>query len=280
MTFTVTDRTSISGPKNDYGTASSWLQSLYRDRANKKIESQHIEEFHLFLQNPWHPEFPYSLNDLKLALTHSTFSHEWGKELFPSNERVEFIGDGVLNLLVAEKLYRLYPQYKEGQLSKLRGALVNEEALCELALMLQLDSSLFLGRGELKKVEAGQALPASILADLFEAVLGQIYLSFGVEETKTFLNKVFEIFKRTHAGYDFFDENRLQHFDPKSLLQEKLAKDSNKTPDYRSLEIHPGQFRVELWIGDELMLVKNGQSKKTIEKELAKEFLIKNFKNI
>lgn len=280
MTFTVTDRTSISGPKNDYGTASSWLQSLYRDRANKKIESQHIEEFHLFLQNPWHPEFSYSLNDLKLALTHSTFSHEWGKELFPSNERVEFIGDGVLNLLVAEKLYRLYPQYKEGQLSKLRGALVNEEALCELALMLQLDSSLFLGRGELKKVEAGQALPASILADLFEAVLGQIYLSFGVEEAKTFLNKVFEIFKRTHAGYDFFDENRLQHFDPKSLLQEKLAKDSNKTPDYRSLEIHPGQFRVELWIGDELMLVKNGQSKKTIEKELAKEFLIKNFKNI
>lgn len=280
MTFTVTDRTSISGPKNDYGTASSWLQSLYRDRANKKIESQHIEEFHLFLQNPWHPEFAYSLNDLKLALTHSTFSHEWGKELFPSNERVEFIGDGVLNLLVAEKLYRLYPQYKEGQLSKLRGALVNEEALCELALMLQLDSSLFLGRGELKKVEAGQALPASILADLFEAVLGQIYLSFGVEEAKTFLNKVFEIFKRTHAGYDFFDENRLQHFDPKSLLQEKLAKDSDKTPDYRSLEIHPGQFRVELWIGDELMLVKNGQSKKTIEKELAKEFLIKNFKNI
>lgn len=280
MTFTVTDRTSISGPKNDYGTASSWLQSLYRDRANKKIESQHIEEFHLFLQNPWHPEFSYSLNDLKLALTHSTFSHEWGKELFPSNERVEFIGDGVLNLLVAEKLYRLYPQYKEGQLSKLRGALVNEEALCELALMLQLDSSLFLGRGELKKVEAGQALPASILADLFEAVLGQIYLSFGVEEAKTFLNKVFEIFKRTHAGYDFFDENRLQHFDPKSLLQEKLAKDSDKTPDYRSLEIHPGQFRVELWIGDELMLVKNGQSKKTIEKELAKEFLIKNFKNI
>lgn len=279
MTFTVTDRMNISGPKNDYGTVSSWLLSFYRDRANKKIESQHIEEFHQFLQNLWHPEFPYTLNDLKLSLTHSTFSHEWGKEIFPSNERIEFIGDGILNLLVAENLYQLHPHYKEGQLSKLRGALVNEEALCDLAKMLNLDSCIFLGRGELKKIEVGQTLPPSILADLFEAVLGQIYLSFGIEEAKKFLQKVFEIFKRTHDGYDFFDEKRLQHFDPKSLLQEKLAKEFDKTPDYRSLEISPGQFRVELWIGDELMLVKNGQSKKSIEKELAKEYLTKNFKN-
>lgn len=271
MTLPVTNSTSITEPNFAHVTVCSYLKSFYQNQnSQKKITTEDQIKFENFLQNTrWNSHFPYSLYDLKQALTHSSFTHEWG-EAYSSNEKVEFIGDGVLNLVVAEILYQNYPDFKEGQLSKLRGALVNEDELAIIAKMLKLSDSLFLGKGEIKKAE----LSKSTLADAVEAIIGVIYLQFGFSAAKEFLNEVFALYEKTY-GQKFISDKRLLDFDPKSILQEKLQKESERTPDYRALEISQGHFRVELWIGDDLCLVKSGTNKKVIEKELAKEYLQK-----
>lgn len=271
MTLPVTNSKSITEHNFVHVTVCSYLKSFYQDQnSGKKITEKDQKEFTEFLKRTrWHPHFTYSLFELKQALTHSSFSHEWGED-YSSNEKVEFIGDGVLNLVVAEILYQAYPDFKEGQLSKLRGALVNEDELAVIAKMLDLSSALFLGKGEIKKTE----LSKSTLADAVEAIIGVIYLQFGFQEAKQFLNDVFMLYEKSY-GYKFISEKRLLDFDPKSILQEKLQKKSDKIPDYRAMEISQGNFRVELWIGDDLCLVKSGTNKKVIEKELAKEYLQK-----
>lgn len=271
MTFSVTNSNSITEQNFVHVTVCSYLKSFYQELSSgKKITEEDQKEFVQFLKKTrWNPHFTYSLYDLKQALTHSSFSHEWGED-YPSNEKVEFIGDGVLNLIVAETLYQTYPHFKEGQLSKLRGALVNEDELAVIAKMLDLSNALFLGKGEIKKTE----LSKSTLADAVEAIIGAIYLQFGFQEAKKFLDDVFVLYEKTY-GQKFVSEKRLLDFDPKSILQEKLQKESDKIPDYRAMEISQGNFRVELWIGDDLCLVKSGTNKKVIEKELAKEYLQK-----
>lgn len=271
MTFTVTNSASTNEQNLEHVTVCSYLKSCYQNLSlGKKITDEDQESFDRFLKShQWHPQFHYSLDDLKPALIHSSFTHEWGNR-YPSNEKVEFIGDGVLNLIIAETLYHAYPEFKEGQLSKLRGALVNEDELAVIAKMLNLSNCLFLGRGEIKKGE----LAKSTMADTVEAIIGVIYLQFGFNEVKKFLNEVFDLYERTY-GQKFINDKRLLDFDPKSILQEKTQKHLDKIPDYRAMEISQGSFRVELWIGDDLCLVKSGNNKKNIEKELAKEYLQK-----
>ncbi len=271
MTLTVTHRFNTSESKNDFATVSSWLSRLYNDSNFKKITPAHLENVKTFLQQKWHPEFSYTLSNLLHPLTHSTFSHEWGSSDFPSNEKLEFIGDSVLNLLIAKKLFEKFPEYNEGKLSKLRGALVNEDELYRLGLMLDLSNSLFLGKGELKK---HKELPKSMIADAFEAILGNIFLQEGLAVADQFLEKCFALFESRYQQ-NFFDEKRLYAFDSKSILQERLVKMVQKTPEYKSLEITPGLFRVELWVGDELVAVRSGNLKKQIEKDLAKDYLLK-----
>lgn len=216
----------------------------------------------------------YYFDDLFPAFIHSSFSNEQGKEKFPSNEKLEFIGDSVLNLIVAKMLFELLPNTNEGHLAKLRGALVSEDELYRLGLAIKVEQYIFLGRGELLSFKRGEFAKA-IIADCFEAILGQIYLHNGLEAAMKFFNQSLQAFKDQHLGLDFFDERRLYYFDPKSQLQERLNKLKKISPDYRSIEISLGQFRVELWVQDELISVKTGQSKKVLEKELAKEYLEK-----
>lgn len=272
MTLTVTNGHNLSDCNSNNVTVCSYLKSLYSTLSNgKKISDHDQDQFEIFLKNTiWNSHFSYSLFQLKLALTHSSFTHEWG-ENYPSNERVEFVGDSVLNLIVAEILYQKYPLYNEGQLSKLRGALVNEDELAMVAKILKLPDSLFLGKGEIKKSEVAK----STLADAVEAIIGVIYLSEGFDGAKKFIEKTLNLYEQ-ESGIKFIDEKRLIDFDPKSILQEKLQKKFDKIPDYRAMEISQGNFRVELWIGDDLCLVKSGNNKKVIEKELAKEYLQKN----
>jgi len=272
MTFPVTNSISITERNFAHVTVCSYLKNFYKNQNSaKKITQEDQLQFNQFLKETrWNDHFSYSLYDLKQALTHSSFSHEWGSE-YPSNERVEFVGDGVLNLVVAEMLYQKYPDFKEGKLSKLRGALVNEDELAVIAKVLNLSDSLFLGKGEIKKGE----LQKSTLADTVEALIGVIYLSEGFDAAKSFITEIFNLYENK-LGVKFLEEKRLIDFDPKSILQEKLQQKFDKTPDYRSMEISQGNFRVELWIGDDLCLVKSGNNKKVIEKELAKEYLQKN----
>src|SRR5690606_7587849 len=114
------------------------------------------------------------------AITHRSFAHEV-KFKCEHNEKLEFLGDSVLQLIISQKLYEMYPDLKEGVLSKLRSSIVNEASLFKLAKSLELDGLILLGRGEFN--EEGYLKP-SLLSNLFEAILGAVYLDSNLQKTE------------------------------------------------------------------------------------------------
>lgn len=200
------------------------------------------------------------------SLTHTSYSHEQTNE--SSNERLEFLGDAVLQLIVTEKLFELFSDLKEGELSKLRGSLVNENTLCELARVLEINLWMRLGKGESK--EDGATRP-SLLSDTLEAILGAIYLERGYSEAqKVFLTWVEHYEEKLDRL--FFDELRLDSFDAKSRLQEETMKLYQSLPDYRCEENESG-FSCELFINNKLVAKDEAKSKKKLMKNLAAKVL-------
>lgn len=172
---------------------------------------------------------------LTQALTHRSYGH-------PNNERLEFLGDSVLNLAVADQLYQRYPKLPEGDLSRLRASLVKEATLAEIALALDVGESLQLGEGELKS--GGWRRP-SVLADALEAIIGAVYIDSGYEAAQRLVSRLYA--------------DRLETLDPKavgkdakSLLQEYLQAQKVDVPEYAVLategEAHCQTFRVECHI--------------------------------
>jgi ribonuclease-3 len=160
---------------------------------------------------------------LKLALTHRSHGAN-------NNERLEFLGDAILNVVIAEDLYRRFPKAREGQLSRLRASLVKGATLAEVALSLQLGDSLRLGQGESK---SGGHRRESILADSLEAVIGAIYLDSGLESTRDCILQWYAV---------RLDGLNLKHTDkdPKTRLQEFLQAQQQALPEYQ-LEKVEGQ---------------------------------------
>ena len=201
--------------------------------------------------------------DLSKAFIHSSFTHEYG---LTSQEQLEFVGDAVLQLIITEELFKRFPDYKEGKLSKLRSAIVNEKSLSLIAKGLELGDLILLGRGEFQKE---LFLQEAVLADTFEALLAQVYRFNGLEFTKkiylTWLNKFIPT---------AFEENYLDDFDAKSTLQEKVLAKYKKLPKYTSVD-KGSEFEVTVWINDEAVISGVFASKKKGEKELAKEVLKK-----
>src|SRR5689334_9576131 len=140
----------------------------------------------------------------------------------PNNERLEFLGDSVLNLLLSERLYREFPQANEGDLSRLRARLVSEEPLAEIAQGMQLGEMLLLGSGELK---TGGCRRQSILADAFEALCGALYLDGGLDVVR---DKVLPLFEAKIATLP--EPSTLK--DAKTRLQERLQADGRPLPLY------------------------------------------------
>lgn len=195
------------------------------------------------------------------ALTHSSFVNEVDSTL-RSYERLEFLGDTVLSTVVSKKLTELYPNYTEGELSKARGAVVNEESLSEVARSLNLQALLLLGKGEIKN---GGEERDSVLADAVEAILGAIFLDGGYEAAeKVFHNLISD---------SFFGEERFRGFDPKTRLQEITMKLHGETPEYRSKQIEERLFKVELYIKNQFILKTENSSKKKGEIFLAQNAL-------
>lgn len=218
------------------------------------------EEFASFIKK-------YSLNipskDLAQAFTHTSFSHEFHA---PHQEQLEFLGDSVLQLILTDELYRRFPEAKEGHLSKLRSAIVNEKSLSAIATSLGLNDLIIVGKGEFKKKLFDQA---PVLADTFEALLAQIYRHHGLEFTKAlFLSWLNQSIPTA------FDEHFLDTFDAKSKLQEKVLAKYKKLPRYTS-ENKGEEFEVTLWINDIAEAKGVFSSKKNGEKELASQFLKK-----
>jgi ribonuclease-3 len=199
---------------------------------------------------------------LNLALTHRSYAYEHGG--LPHNERLEFLGDSVLGIVVTDTLYRTYPELPEGQLAKLRAAVVNARALADVARTLGLGSYLLLGRGE---ETTGGRDKLSILADAMEAVIGAVYLSAGPSESSELVHRLFDPLIRASAllgaGLDW-----------KTSLQEAAANAGLGLPDYQVEDSgldHEKEFDARVVIAGEALGFGHGRSKKVAEQEAAEQ---------
>ena len=164
---------------------------------------------------------------LTLALTHRSFAYESGG--LPTNERLEFLGDSVLGLIITEALYERFPDFDESRLSPLRSGVVNMRALAQIARDLELGASLRIGKGE---ENTGGRDKNSILADSFEALVGAIYLQHGYEVTTS-------IVMRLMSGSIEEAVSRGAGLDGKTALQEFVAARNWAAPEYRVSESGP-----------------------------------------
>lgn len=265
---------SINGREN-FATISSWLDALYSE-ASQKILLQNLDATSLSLipsvqklQNKIHYVFK-NQSFLINALTQSTFCYEYKELHVPSNERLEFVGDSLVNLIVAKILYRRFPDLSEGDLSKFRGSLVNENSLAKLATTISLGENLLLGKGEYKN---GGEKKESILADALEALCAAIYLDSNesLETVEKAIVLMIETFEKT-SGQTFFALENLENYDSKTKLQELSMALFQKHPAYKAEEMNQG-FKVELWIGERKLAEGTGPSKKKLEKQLARVVL-------
>jgi len=184
-------------------------------------------------------------NDLQLvrrALTHSSYINE-NPDALEDNERLEFLGDAALDFLSAAWLYKHFPEMDEGQLTRLRSSLVRTEQLAEFAEQIQLGEAVLLGRGE--EASGGREREA-LLCDVFEALIGALYMDSGLESVAHFLEPRFsQAVERVMQ-----DESLL---DPRSLLQIWAQAELGETPRYRTVEAigpdHAREFVVEVNIG-------------------------------
>lgn len=195
----------------------------------------------------------------ELAFTHRSYAYENGG--VPTNERLEFLGDAVLEIIVTEYLYRTFPEFPEGRLAKLRAAVVSAAALSEVAKDLGLGPMIKLGKGEMA---TGGEHKTSILADTLEAVIGSIFLSSGMTGAEAFVGT--NIFPRIHQAASLGAS-----LDPKTELQEYCT--ANKVSStYQISESGPDHakvFSVELLIDGQVVSTATGTSKRQAEQRAA-----------
>ena len=202
---------------------------------------------------------------LRQALTHSSYANERHMKKLSDNERLEFLGDAVLEIISSDFLYHNYPDVPEGQLTKLRASIVCEPTLALCTNELDLGDYLYLGRGE---NQTGGRKRKSILSDALEAVIGAIYLDGGFANAKEFVLK----FILTDI------EHKQLFYDSKTILQE-VVQGEHEQLDYRlvgeSGPDHDKSFSVEVWIGEQKISEGSGHTKKAAEQEAAYHALIK-----
>jgi len=203
---------------------------------------------------------------LEAALTHRSYAFEQGTPV--NNERLEFLGDAVLGLVVTDLAYREFPEMSEGELAKLRAAIVNMGALAEVARDLGLGDHVRLGRGE--EMSGGRG-KASILADALEAVLGAIYLDLGLEVARGLIERLFRprmiAYVRGEGERDF-----------KTMLQELASQDLRALPEYRITERgpdHEKEFTATVHLAGRAWGTGVGRSKKEAEQQAAHEAYLK-----
>jgi ribonuclease-3 len=201
------------------------------------------------------------------ALTHKSYCNEHRLEACVDNERLEFLGDAVVDLAIGHRLMERFPRANEGELTKLRALIVNEEGLARVARALGLGELLLLGRGE--ELSGGRDKP-SVLADALEAVIGAIYLGNGMPAVMAFVDRFFG------EALDGVAEGR-QGQDYKSMLQEDAQSRLRASPKYRVVSEsgpdHEKIFEVEVTIGTDVYARSSGRSKKEAEQAAARETL-------
>lgn len=237
---------------------------------NKMVNQQNSDIYNIDFDGP------YTFKNqglLRQALTHSSFKrenevYEDGKLVY-DNERLEFLGDAILDLVIGDILFKSMPDEKEGNLSKIRAGIVCEESLAKIAGTLNLSQSIILGRGELK---SGGREKSSILADAVEAIIGAIYLDSDYYTCYEFVSNVFE------SMIIQAEQGMLNH-DYKSLLQERLQEDGPVNIEYVTFKEegppHKKTFCVKVFCESKELGMGCGRSKKIAQQEAAKDALLK-----
>lgn len=206
---------------------------------------------------------------LKQAFIHRSYINENKQSGLSHNERLEFLGDAVLELVITDFLFAKYPNKQEGELTAYRSALVNATTCSDIASKLEVNKYLLLSKGESK--DTGRARQY-ILANTLEALIGAIYLDLGYETAKSFIEKNF---------VPLIDEiiSKGSWIDAKSLFQEKAQEFDGITPSYKTLREtgpdHDKKFTVGVYVGKELVAEGSGESKQDAEQSAAREALKK-----
>lgn len=214
----------------------------------------------------------YTFSDITLldiSLTHSSYANENPDLGWQDNERLEFLGDAVLQLCMSDILIKRFPDYAEGQLSKVRAAMVNEQPLAGLAREHRIGDFMLLGRGE---ENSGGRNKDSILGDAVEAIIGAIYLDGGYESALRFIETSFQ------SLVDEWIESPI-YLDYKSLLQEASQGRFKLVPQYQITGAfgpdHDKTFEIEASIGDIVSTTGTGKNKKEAEQDAAQKALQK-----
>ena len=211
----------------------------------------------------------YFFNDIRFleqALRHSSYVNEHDMNRISCNERLEFLGDAVLELVSSEYLFTRYPRMPEGELTKLRARLVCEPALAYDAREFSLPEHLLLGKGE---ENTGGRMRDSVVSDACEALIGAIYLDGGLEKARSFI--------LAHVLNDI--ENKKLFYDSKSALQEITQRDFETAPVYRIVDesgpAHDKIYRAQVEIGGESYGEGEGRTKKQAEQQASYHAILK-----
>ena len=203
---------------------------------------------------------------LTRAMTHRSYLNE-NPEALEDNERLEFLGDAVLDFLVGEWLYNRFPEMEEGDLTQMRSALVQTNQLANFARMLKLENTIRLGKGESK---SGGKLRNTLLCDVYEAFIGALFLDKGIHVVREFINPLLE-----EAITEIIELHKNE--DPKSLLQEWAQANGYATPKYSTKSVkgpdHAKVFEIEVKVNSKIMGSGIGKSKQSAEKKAAQEAL-------
>ena len=201
---------------------------------------------------------------LETALTHTSYAYEKKKQ---SNEKLEFLGDSILEFVSSEYIFHNYPKLKEGEMTKVRASVVCEKSLHEIAKMHNFSDFLYLGKSE--RISQKEVRPA-IMADSVEAVIAAIFLDGGLEPAKEFIIK----------NLDKPIENATKHIgqkDYKTVLQEILQKNGNVDIEYEIIDEkgpdHEKVFTAEVMVNDKILATGEGKSKKLAEMQAAQKAL-------
>lgn len=211
----------------------------------------------------------HNITLLQNALTHSSYANERWHDSLKSNERLEFLGDSILGMVVAEHLYRTFPDRPEGELTRMRADMVCEQALAEIANRLQFGNYLMLGHGE----EQGSGRTrSSILADAVESVIAATFLDGGMSAARNFIEKF--VLCNVPA-------TRLHNLDYKTILQEQVQKQKNQILTYyligESGPDHDKRFVVAVCLNGEQIGQGEGSSKKRAEQNAARQAIEKRY---
>ncbi|MDP4009598.1 MAG: ribonuclease III [Candidatus Shapirobacteria bacterium] len=200
-------------------------------------------------------------HNLWQALVHRSFLNENKDQKMESNERLEFLGDAILELWISDTLFKKFPEFKEGDLTNLRSLIVCTTNLAKVAQKINLGEFIFLSKGE--ETHGGRE-NQSILADTFEALIGSIFLDQNLAAVSKFLSKFL------NPSIEYYSSQKI-YKDPKSIFQEIAQAEKGITPHYQTLKEsgpdHKKIFKVGLYLNEELVTTGQGPSKQRAEED-------------